>query len=210
MLKLTKVHSLKFDNYGEKANEYYEQKIIDEKILKIKFNFKCYSTCETCEYAGFNITNQKCLSCKNSNIFCLIENEGNCYNINNLSSQYSYYLDSKNGNQMICIPSDEAEETDEDYSVDETNKNDRNEEIEEDEESDRTEETERIDRAEEEADGKYETTDENNENEEIEISEENDGIDDINKEFNYDDIIKKKIMISNDPESYIKIIDIII
>ena len=239
----------KFDNYGDKANQYYEQKIIDEKILKIKFNFKCYSTCETCEYAGFNTTNQKCLSCKNNNNFCLVENEGNCYNIDNLSSQYIYYLDSENGNQMICISSEETEETDETNSADETDKDYRSEEIEEteetgeNEESDRTEETETIDRAEDETEGKYETTYEINENEETEISEENGGIDDstekngettdgidkieesiispsenlsetINieqytKEVNYDDIINKIIMISNNPESYIKIIDIL-
>ena len=150
-----------YDKYGEDPYDYYEPKIKDEKILKVKFNFECYSTCETCEYAGFNITNQKCTSCKNSNIFCFMENEGNCYNTS--SSNYSFYL-----NSLKCISSDTIEEKDENSQIDLTEKT-----------------------------YPSEYTSENKKNKEC-----------LN-ECNYDDIINKNIIISNNPESYTKILEIL-
>ena len=56
----------KNEDYYENQRQFYERKIIDEKILKVKLNFECYSTCESCNYIGFNLNNQKCLSCKDT------------------------------------------------------------------------------------------------------------------------------------------------
>ena len=50
----------KNDYYYEDPRDFYEKKIIDEKILKVKLNFECYSTCGSCKYIGFNLNNQKC------------------------------------------------------------------------------------------------------------------------------------------------------
>ena len=95
----------KYDIYDENQSSYYERKIIDEKIIKVKLNFECYITCESCDYVGFNIINQKCSSCKNNQIFCLMEKEGNCYDT--LELIYLYYLDSEFTNKLKCIPLDE-------------------------------------------------------------------------------------------------------
>ena len=168
-----------YPNGGE-INQYYEQKLVDEKILKLKFNFECYLTCESCEYAGFNITQQKCSSCKDSGNFCLMKIEGNCYEINELPSQYNYYLDPNDGNQLICTSvRDENEGTEQSDGTDQTNKSDEN-------------------------DKSYE----NVENSEY-PSENEKSSDYSNKEFNYDDIINKIVIVSNNPENYTKIIDIL-
>ena len=93
----------KYAIYGEDQKNFYQKKIIDEKIIKIKlnFNFKCYLTCETCEYSGLNINKQNCLSCKGNN-YCFMENEGNCYDT--LSLKYYFYKDLEDANKLKCIP----------------------------------------------------------------------------------------------------------
>ena len=92
----------KADIFGELPNN-YEEKIIDEKKLKVKLNFECYTTCKECNYAGKSITNQKCLSCKEDNNLCFMEYKGNCYNISN--SNYGTYTDSDNN--LICFSEEE-------------------------------------------------------------------------------------------------------
>ena len=168
---------------GGDINKYYEQKLVDEKILKLKFNFECYLTCESCEYVGFNITEQKCSSCKDSGNFCLMKNEGNCYEINELPSQYNYYLDPNNGNQLICLSV--RNESDE---IDGTEQSDGAEQANESDENDKSNESE--------------------ENSEY-PSESEKSSDFYNKEFNYDDIINKIVIVSNNPENYTKVIDIL-
>ena len=79
--------------------EYYERKIIDEKKLKVKLNFECYMTCKDCEYVGYNLANQKCLSCKEDNNLCFMQNEGNCYDI----STYNYKTYTDSNNNLFCI-----------------------------------------------------------------------------------------------------------
>ena len=69
----------KNDYYYEDPRDFYKRKIIDEKVLKVKLNFECYSTCGSCNYIGFNLYNQNCISCKDNQNFCIMENEGNCY-----------------------------------------------------------------------------------------------------------------------------------
>ena len=91
----------KLDIYGEEPKNFYERKIIDEKIIKIKINFGCYLTCETCEYAGFNMNKQNCLSCKDNN-YCFMEKEGNCYDI--LALKYNFYKDLEDENTLKCVP----------------------------------------------------------------------------------------------------------
>ena len=169
---------------GGDINKYYEQKLVDEKVLKLKFNFECYITCESCEYVGFNITEQKCSSCKNSDTFCLMKNEGNCYEINELSSHYNYYLDPNNGNQLICL----SEERDESDEIDGTEQSDGAEQTNESNENDKS--------------------DESDENSEYPSESEKNG-DYYNQEFNYDDIINKNVIVSNNPENYTKVIDIL-
>ena len=88
----------KFDIYGENQTEYYERKIIDKKLLNFRLNFFCFENCGTCEYAGYSIDNQKCLSCKGNNL-CFKEDEGNCYNI--YTSNYNFNTDSSN--HLSCV-----------------------------------------------------------------------------------------------------------
>ena len=214
----------KFDFFGGDPFMLYEQKIIDKKILKVKFNFECYITCETCEYFGLDITKQKCLSCKNSDSFCLMKNEGNCYDINALPSHYNYYSFSENSNQLICISIDEIDNTDDTEAEsneneiteesDETENNDEETESDEKDETDITVNTDEANKSDE-IDKTY-NTDENYKNDESDeihhsenSSEKEKNSDNYIKEFSYDDIINKVIIVSNNPENYTKVIDIL-
>ena len=91
---------------GDDPKDYYQKRIIDEKILTAKLNFSCYSTCDSCEYAGYRIDEPKCLSCKDDNL-CLKEDEGKCYNIS--SSNYTSFINSKN--ISICVLHEKTDTT---------------------------------------------------------------------------------------------------
>ena len=60
---------------------------LEGSSLKIAYNFSCHINCETCEYAGISLDNQKCLSCGNG--FCYMKHEKNCFSLNSLI--YKYY-----------------------------------------------------------------------------------------------------------------------
>ena len=98
----------KIEIYGnEDQKNYFKSQIFKGTNLQIKYNFKCYLNCGTCEYAGLTLYNQKCLTCKNSEDFCYINtgknNEKNCYYLKSLN--YRFY--NKNGS-YICIPLKES------------------------------------------------------------------------------------------------------
>ena len=105
----------KVDIFGEEPSEYPE-KIIDEKKLKVKLNFECYTTCNDCEYVGYNVSNQKCLSCKGENNFCFMESEGNCYDISTYN--YSTYTDSFNN--LICFTEEDNSSTNSEENSEDT------------------------------------------------------------------------------------------
>jgi hypothetical protein len=112
-----------------------------------------------------------------------MKNEGNCYEINELPSQYNYYLDPNNGNQLICLSV--RNESDE---IDGTEQSDGAEQAKESDENDKSNESE--------------------ENSEYPSESEKSSVF-YNKEFNYDDIINKIVIVSNNPENYTKVIDIL-
>ena len=84
---------------GDDPSSYYGSKIIDEIEYQVDIN--CYSTCKTCNFIGFNYTYQKCLTCKENQIFCYMKNEENCYDT--LELVYNYYRD----DSAYCIPKGE-------------------------------------------------------------------------------------------------------
>ena len=84
---------------GDDPSSYYESKIIDE--IEYQVNINCYSTCKTCNFIGFNYTYQKCLTCKENQIFCYMENEENCYDT--LELTYNFYRN----DSTHCIPKQE-------------------------------------------------------------------------------------------------------
>ena len=86
--------------YGnEDYKNYFQRYIFEGSSLKIKYNFGCYKNCYNCEYVGFTLDNQKCLSCKNNEELCYMNNTNNCFNVNSLT--YNYYKEDGN---LICVP----------------------------------------------------------------------------------------------------------
>ena len=86
--------------YGnEDQKNYFQRYIFEGSSFKIRYTFGCYKNCDNCEYAGFTLDNQKCLSCKKNEELCYMKNENNCFNINILT--YNYYKEDGN---LICVP----------------------------------------------------------------------------------------------------------
>jgi len=101
----------KVEVYGEEdQRKYFEKQTYIGKNLKIKYNFGCHKNCDKCEYIGFALDDQKCLSCKDPEYFCLMKNTNNCFNINSLI--YNFY--NKSGN-LICLPLNESCSNDDNY-----------------------------------------------------------------------------------------------
>ena len=91
----------KIEIYGEEEQKnYFIRQSFEGKSFKIKFNFGCHKNCGSCEYAGITPDNQKCLSCKNNEGLCFMNNENNCFNINSLT--YNYYYNEIG--TLICTP----------------------------------------------------------------------------------------------------------
>ena len=101
----------KVEIYGEEDHrKYFEKQTYVGRSLKIKYNFGCYKNCDKCEYVGLTLDDQKCLSCKDPETFCLMKNTNNCFNINYLV--YNFY--NKNGS-LICLPLNESCSNNYDY-----------------------------------------------------------------------------------------------
>ena len=93
----------KIEIYGEEdQRNYFQKKTFVGNSLKVKYNFGCHKICDTCEYTGIKIDDQKCITCKHSEEYCYMNNENNCFDTKNLT--YNYY--NKIG-KLICIPSQE-------------------------------------------------------------------------------------------------------
>jgi len=101
----------KVEVYGEEDHsKYFERQTYSGRSLKIKYNFGCHKNCDECEYIGFILDDQKCLSCKDPENFCQMKNTNNCFDINSLI--YNFY--NKSGN-LICIPLNESCSDEYDY-----------------------------------------------------------------------------------------------
>ena len=84
----------------EDQKDYFESQTFEGSSLRITYNFSCHINCETCEYIGISLDNQKCLSCANG--FCYMGLEKNCFNIDSLI--YNYYNEV---GTLICVPLNE-------------------------------------------------------------------------------------------------------
>ena len=89
------------EQFGEEdAKDFFEKLEFTGESFTIKYNFGCHKDCETCEYVGVTLSNQRCLSCRSGEGYCYMENENNCFHINSVN--YKYYIN-ENGT-LICVP----------------------------------------------------------------------------------------------------------
>ena len=101
----------KIEVYGEEDHKkYFEKQNYVGRSLKIKYNFGCHKNCDECEYVGLTLDDQKCLSCKDPEYFCLMKNTNNCFNINSLI--YNFY---NRSGSLVCLPLNESCFNDYDY-----------------------------------------------------------------------------------------------
>ena len=90
--------------YGEEDDKnFFQPKIFQGNTVKMKYNFGCYKNCDICEYVGLNLDEQKCITCKDSEEFCYMNNENNCFDVKDLVFNYYSGTDS-----LICIPINEG------------------------------------------------------------------------------------------------------
>ena len=89
--------------FGEEDQKnYFNKKIFQGNSIKFMYNFGCHKMCDTCEYAGLKLDEQKCTTCKKSEDYCYMKDENNCFDVK--VSTFKYF--NKIG-ELVCVPLNE-------------------------------------------------------------------------------------------------------